>query len=102
MTLKKNFMDDPDKKKRPASAAKPHRRKDRNNENKTPLDINSVVDTISFLERTDIVLDERSILPQTKKKRLFSATMGVKSKLNRDRFERSKDQSLVDATKVAL
>ena len=53
MTLKKNFMDE---NKRPASAIA-------NKKNKGLLDINSEIDRISFLERTDMALDNRTIIP---------------------------------------
>lgn len=54
MTLKKNFMDE---NKRPASALANKKNKD------GLLDINSEIDRISFLERTDMALDNRTIIP---------------------------------------
>merc|ERR1711957_147411 len=56
------------------------------------LDINSFVDTISFLERNDMALDDRTILPQNKRKRLFSATAGARKLNNRT------TQGLVEST----
>jgi len=84
MTLKKNFMDTKKENSRPASAMA--------NKKDKVLDINSFVDTISFLERNDMALDDRTILPHNKRKRLFSATTGGRKLNNRT------TQGLVDST----
>jgi len=85
MTLKKTFMDTKKENSRPASAMA-------NNKKDKVLDINSFVDTISFLERNDMALDDRTILPQNKRKRLFSATAGARKLNNRT------TQGLVEST----